>query len=49
MSIEKCVSPIFKVREDLNRAGPHGGILRALRTLGSFSGRRAIDMQVFQT
>ena len=46
MSIEKCGSPFFKGREDLNRAGPHGGILRSLRTLGFFSDRRAIDIKV---
>ena len=46
MSIAKCVSPFFKVREDLNRTGTARRILRSLRTLGSFSGRRAIDMQV---
>ena len=46
MSIEKCGSQFFKVREDLNSTGTARRILRSLRTLGFFSGRRAIDMQV---
>ena len=46
MSIEKRISPLFKVREDLNRTETARRILRSLRTLAFFSVHRAIDMQV---
>ena len=48
MSIDKRVSQIFKVREDLNGTETARRILRSSRTLGFFSGRRAIDMKVLK-
>ena len=46
MSIEKCSSQFFKVREDLNGTETASRILRSLRTFAFFSVRRSIDMQV---
>ena len=46
MSIEKRISPLCKVREDLNCTETARRILRSLRTLASLAVRRAIDMQV---
>ena len=46
MSIEQRVSPLFKVREDLNSTGTARRNIKVLRTLGFFSVRRAIDIKV---